>query len=148
MTSLIVKGLAILAMIAAFWWAWEHYVAAPYIAKGVVKEKVKTDVAVKRADNAEGANVTLGRDVASLRTKAAAQNASIAAAAKADAVVQGAKNQALSTFVPHTSQIQSLTQAAKTRSATKAQADEKATQILHALALDQLRADTDHPAAK
>jgi hypothetical protein len=139
--GLILKGLAILAVMAAVYWAWEHFIADPYIAKGVAQEKVHTDAQTNRAVKAEGANVTLVRDVDGLRAKVSGQNASIAALRRDDADTLRAKDAALAMLASerdsHQSVVDELIARAKTPSASKALACESATKTLDDLAKEQ-----------
>ena len=72
------RGLAVIAVIFAVWWAWGHYVKDPYIAQGVAMEHVKTVAAEARAEAAEGANKQFEADLAALNTKYEVQRAKMA----------------------------------------------------------------------
>lgn len=69
---------AIAAIAWAGFWAWGHFVADPYIAKGVAIEQINTTKEKLRADKEEAANKTLQADVETFRKRVGEQDASIA----------------------------------------------------------------------
>lgn len=140
----IAKGIAIVALIMFCWWAWDHYVAEPYIAKGVAQEHIKTVAEKIRADEAEAANVTLADQKRALQTAYADQTAATLAVSEASAAQLKAKDALVARHAKtegalHT-QILTL-QAVRDGppSTTKQEACDEATRLLDAYAAGQLR---------
>lgn len=76
---MIARLAAIIGVVLALVWAWNHFVADPYIARGVAQQALVTGKEKLRADVAEAANKTLQADVETFRRRVGEQDASIAA---------------------------------------------------------------------
>lgn len=143
--NLILKGLAAIALIAALWWAWDHYVADPYIAEGVAQEKVHTDEQAARAERAEAANTTLAADVTTMKAHVQDQDAGIAVLQDAERKALTAKLDALAKLdkekAAHRATQEQLQVAASTPAADPQAACVEAAKILEALGLAQHQED-------
>jgi hypothetical protein len=132
--GLLFKGLALLAFILFCWWAWDHYVATPYIEKGRAEIQPLLDEAVV-------ANKALKGDVVVLQAHVAEQNASIEAFVKADAAAEKTRLEAMITAgkreAEHKPQVVQLAAQAATPSPTPDAACAVATKVLEALGLQR-----------
>ena len=90
------RALAGIAIALTLWWAWAHFVKAPYIAEGVAQERVHTIAAERRAQAAEEANALLSDDVTRMRAAIDTANKALADA-KADEAARVAASNALLT---------------------------------------------------
>ena len=74
---LIWRILAIAAVVGAALWGWNHFVANPYIQRGVEQQMVVTQEWKDKAQVAIAANEALSTDLEALRTKVATANKAI-----------------------------------------------------------------------
>ncbi len=95
---LIAKIMAVLALAAAIWWAWGHFVADPYIAEGVALEHKKTAIAEGKAAEAQTANLKLAADVTALRLLVAKADAAVAKLQADEALRVAASNKLLAAY--------------------------------------------------
>lgn len=73
--NLVAYAVTAMVVLGTMWWSWDHYIANPYIAKGVAQEHVQT---VK----AEAANVSLAAERDALKQQLADARAAGATEAK------------------------------------------------------------------
>lgn len=141
---LIWRGLAVLAALGLAWWAWGHYVAGPYIAKGVAQEHVFTVAALKRAELAETANKTFEADLLALQNRYKEQGAQVAALVKKTAATQIAAKKVVAALATKLAEADNEIErlrviASQPPAATKEQDCEDASQLIDRAAADRLR---------
>lgn len=135
---------AIVAATAAVLLAWSHFVAQPYIAKGVAQERVHTIAEKDRADVAEAANKALRTDLQVLGTRLKEAKDSIERLALLEAAARSAKDKVLAKLAAQektlNAEIDRLKAIAMGPPAqNKEEACDAATEILDALATHRLR---------
>jgi len=127
-----------------FWWAWDHFVANPYIAQGEAKEHLNTVKAESRATEAEAANVTLADQKRALQTAYADQSFQLLEQGKTSAAQLAAKDAIVAEHAKkegalHTEVLTLKAVVVGPPSPTKQEACDEATRLLDAYASGQLR---------
>ena len=135
---LIWRFLVVAAVLAAGVWAWQHFVAKPYIQIGVNQEKAHTQEWKDKAEIAIAANKNLAAQLDDLRAKVKSANDSLDLLAKTSDALIAAKDRIIAAVTGRQRALKLEADrlaaiAAGPPASTKEEACEEATRILDAL---------------